>query len=244
MQDLFAVKDLPPPVPEDRVARQVRRLSVAQEKKEKDVVKTRRNRKIREHEVLLKRCRQQRLEGLPEEESPSEMASEEEDDDSDDNDAGSWYDIVTFLVHLPNVRSLQGPIGRGSTSQASRVASAPVEGEEERPKGRAHERPSKRRFVEPRAPLMTSAVPQTRAQSPRTSSVGGAVTSTPMAEAPSSGVRTRGQTVLTARRTPGTPSAQAQRSSGPARGSTEGPSQGALGSSGKLGTKPLIPMSG
>jgi hypothetical protein len=149
MQDLSAVKDSPPPVPKDRVARQVRRLSAAREKKEKDVVKTRRNRKIHERKALLKHYRQQRLEGLPKEESPSEMASEEEDDDNDDNDARSWYDIMTFLVHLPDVQSLQGPVGRGSTSQASRVALAPIEGEEERPKGRAHERPSERRSVEP-----------------------------------------------------------------------------------------------
>jgi hypothetical protein len=89
---------------------------VAQEKKEKDVVKTWRNRKIRKHEALLKRHRQQRLEGLPEEESPSETASEEEDYDSDDNNVGSRYDTATFLAHLPDVRSLQGPISGGSTS--------------------------------------------------------------------------------------------------------------------------------
>jgi hypothetical protein len=79
-------------------------------------MKKRRNRKILEREVLIKRCHQQRLDGLPEEESPSKMASEEEEDDSNDNDAGSRYDTATFLVHLPNVRSLQGPAGRGSTS--------------------------------------------------------------------------------------------------------------------------------
>jgi hypothetical protein len=35
------------------------------------------------------------------------------------------------------VRSLQGPVGGGSTSQASRAASAPVEGKEEPAEGRA-----------------------------------------------------------------------------------------------------------
>jgi hypothetical protein len=59
------------------------------------------------------------------------MASEEESDDSDDNDAGSRYDTATFLVHLPDVRSLQGPIGGGPTSQVSRATLVPVEGEEE-----------------------------------------------------------------------------------------------------------------
>jgi hypothetical protein len=57
MQDLSVDKDSPPPVPEDRTARQVRCLSMAQEKKEKDVAKMWRNRKIRECEALLKhRC--------------------------------------------------------------------------------------------------------------------------------------------------------------------------------------------
>jgi hypothetical protein len=130
VQDLTVVKDSPPSVLEDHAAREVRSLSAAQEK-EKDVTKTWRDWKICEHEVLLKRRHQQRLKGLPEEESHSELASEDKGDDSDDNDARSWYDTTTFLTHLPNVRSLQGPVGGGSTSQASRVASALVEGEEE-----------------------------------------------------------------------------------------------------------------
>jgi hypothetical protein len=52
------------------------------------------------------------------EESPSETASgeEDDDDDSDDDDAESQYDTMTFLVHLPDVWSLQGPIGGGLTS--------------------------------------------------------------------------------------------------------------------------------
>jgi hypothetical protein len=54
VQDLSAVKDLLPPVPEDHAARQVRRLFAAQEKKEKDTAKTRRNRKILEREALRK----------------------------------------------------------------------------------------------------------------------------------------------------------------------------------------------
>jgi hypothetical protein len=90
VQDLLAVKDSPPPVPEDLAARQMRRLSVSQEKKKKDDAKTWRNRKILEREALLKHHCQQRLEGLPKEETPSKIASEEEEDDvSDDNEAGS-----------------------------------------------------------------------------------------------------------------------------------------------------------
>jgi hypothetical protein len=105
VKDLSAAKDSPPPVLEDRIARQVRRLSVAQ-KKEKDATKMRCNRKIHERKALLKHRRQQRLKGLPEEESPSKMASEEEDGDSDEDDAGSRYDTMTFLAHLLDVRSL------------------------------------------------------------------------------------------------------------------------------------------
>jgi hypothetical protein len=131
VQDLSAVKDSPPLVLEDHAAREVRRHSTAQDKKEKDAVKTWRARKVCEREVLLRCRRQQWLEGLPEEESPSETTSEEESDDSDDNNAGSWYDTATFLSHLLDVRSLQGPDGEGSTSRASRAASALVEGKEE-----------------------------------------------------------------------------------------------------------------
>jgi hypothetical protein len=57
VQDLFTVKDTSPPVPEDHAAREVRCLSTAQEKKEKDAVKTQRARKIREREALLRRRR-------------------------------------------------------------------------------------------------------------------------------------------------------------------------------------------
>jgi hypothetical protein len=53
------VKDSTPPVPEDPAAREVRHLSVAQEKKEKDIAKMRRNRKLRERAALLKCHRQQ-----------------------------------------------------------------------------------------------------------------------------------------------------------------------------------------
>jgi hypothetical protein len=87
--------------------------------------------KNREREALLRHRRQQWLEGLPEEESPSETASKEESDNSGNNDAGSRYDTATFLSHLPDVRSLQGPVGGGSTFQALRAASAPVKREEE-----------------------------------------------------------------------------------------------------------------
>jgi hypothetical protein len=70
MQDLSAVKESRLPVPEDRAARETRRLSATQKKGEKDAVKKRQVRKALEREVLNKRCHQQGLEGLPIEESP------------------------------------------------------------------------------------------------------------------------------------------------------------------------------
>jgi hypothetical protein len=110
----LAFKESRPPVLEDRAAQEVRRLSAAQKKEEKDAVKKHQVKKALEHETLKKRRRQQRLEGLPIEESPSETVSRE-DEDSGDDDVGSRYDTATFLMHLPDVRPLLEPIG-GSTS--------------------------------------------------------------------------------------------------------------------------------
>jgi hypothetical protein len=135
LQDLSTVKESRPPVPEDRAAREARRLSAAQKKEEKDAAKKRQVKKALEREALKKRRCQQSLKGLLIEESPSETVSGE-DEDSADDDAGSRYDTTTFLAHLPNVRPLLEPIG-GSTSQASREVSAPVEGEGEPAEGRA-----------------------------------------------------------------------------------------------------------
>jgi hypothetical protein len=87
----------------------------AQKKEERDATKKRQIRKALEREALNKCHRQQSLDGLPIEESPSEMASGV-DEDSDDDDAGSRYDTVTFLAHLPDMRPLLEPIGGGSTS--------------------------------------------------------------------------------------------------------------------------------
>jgi hypothetical protein len=55
VQDLSLVKESRPPVPEDRAAREVRRLSMAQKKEEKDAVKKRQVKKALEHEALNKR---------------------------------------------------------------------------------------------------------------------------------------------------------------------------------------------
>jgi hypothetical protein len=104
MQDLSAVKDSWPPVPEDRAAREARHISAPQKKGEKDATKNRQVRKALKHEALNKHHRLYCFEGLPIEESPSEMVSgEDEDEDSDDDEARSRYDTVTFLAHLLDV---------------------------------------------------------------------------------------------------------------------------------------------
>jgi hypothetical protein len=126
VQDLSTVKESRPPVPEDRAAREARRLSAAQKKEEKDAAKKRQVKKTLEREALKKRRRQQSLEGLPIEESPSETVSVEDEDSSDD-DAGSRYDTATFLVHLPDVRPLLEPVG-GSTSRRRGKSRRPSRG--------------------------------------------------------------------------------------------------------------------
>jgi hypothetical protein len=107
----------------------VRRLSVAQKKGEKDTAKKRQVRKALEREALNKRHRQQSLEGLPIEESPSETISGE-DEDSDDDDAGSRYVTATFLAHLPDVQPMLEPIGGGQPPRHRGKSRCPFRGRE------------------------------------------------------------------------------------------------------------------
>jgi hypothetical protein len=55
VQDLSAVKESWPPVPEDQATREVRRLSAAQKKEEKDAMKKHQVKKALEREALNKR---------------------------------------------------------------------------------------------------------------------------------------------------------------------------------------------
>jgi hypothetical protein len=139
VQDLSAVKETRPPVLEDWAAQEARHLLAAQKKEEKDTTKKRQVWKTLEQEALKKHRRQWSLDGLLLEESPSETVSREDEDSGDDN-AGSRYDTATSLAHHPNVRPLLEPIG-GSTSQASREGSAPVEEEGEPGERRARAGP-------------------------------------------------------------------------------------------------------
>jgi hypothetical protein len=112
-----------------------------------------------------------------------------EDEDSGGDDTWLRYDTATSLAHLPNVRPLLEPIG-GSTSQASREAPAPVEGEGEPGERRARAGPSVRGATSSGAPQEGSVAPLSRAQSPRAQLVVGAAASASEARAPSTGVRT------------------------------------------------------
>jgi hypothetical protein len=58
VQDLLAVKESWPPIPEDGAAREARRLLVAQKKEEKDSAKKRQVQKTIEREALKKRRHQ------------------------------------------------------------------------------------------------------------------------------------------------------------------------------------------
>jgi hypothetical protein len=161
----LAVKESWSLVLEDRATREARRLSASQKKGEKDAAKKRQVRKALEREVLNKRHRQQSLEGLSIEKSPSETVSGE-DEDSGDDDAGSRYDTMTFLAHLPDVRPLLEPIGGGLTSQTSREVSAPIKGEVVSAEGRAREGPSEKGSASPRVPQGRSAASCPRVRSP------------------------------------------------------------------------------
>jgi hypothetical protein len=96
----------------------------------------------------------------------------------------------------------------------------------------------------PRVAPMMSVAPRLDVRSPWTSLAGGPTTSSPETRALSSVVRTRGQMASSVQRIPEASSAQAPWSSGPSGGSTEGPLQKPSSGLGKLGTRPLLPLSG
>jgi hypothetical protein len=150
---------------------------------------------------------------------------------------------VTTLAHLSDVRFLQEPIGGGSTSQASRAASAPVEGEEERIERRAPKGSSGSGSTELVVPPSSSVALHPRARSPRTSLASKSATPPPETRTSSSGMRTRGQTASAAKRTLESSSVKAMRSPGSTKGSMEGSMQKPSSDPGKPRAKPLIPMS-
>jgi hypothetical protein len=108
------LRETRPPVPEDRPAREARRLHASQKKQAKETAKKRAIRKAKKAEALKKRRRQQAIDGVPLSPSPSETVSGEDDGSSDeDEDALSRYEIATRLGDLPDIRPLLEPIGGG-----------------------------------------------------------------------------------------------------------------------------------
>ena len=77
-----------PPVPEDARWRAINRAHADAQKKWKDAKAAKRTKKILAREELDKRCRQQRKDGLPLEESPSSSLSTEASDGDDEGEVG------------------------------------------------------------------------------------------------------------------------------------------------------------
>ena len=89
-----------PPVPEDAQRRAVNRAYAEEHKKKKDAKVARRMKRTLEHEKLDARRRQQRLDGLPLESSPSLSVSDSSGDDGEVEEGKGTLD------HLPDVREV------------------------------------------------------------------------------------------------------------------------------------------
>ena len=94
------MRSSPPPVPEDAQRRAVNRAYVEEQKKKKDTKVARLTKRILEREKLDARHRQQRLDGLPLESSPSLSASRSSGDTSAVEEGNGTLD------HLPDIREV------------------------------------------------------------------------------------------------------------------------------------------
>jgi hypothetical protein len=125
LQGMRDVRASPPPVPEDAERRAENRALAEAHKERKDADEARRKRKSLERDELEKRRRRQRLEGLPEEPSPSSSSMEFSSDD-DESEVGRGP-----LDHLPDVRetvpgaSASGPAAPGEGSRFPRPRPLP-----------------------------------------------------------------------------------------------------------------------
>ena len=77
-----------PPIPEDARRREINWAHADAQKKRKDAEAAKCTKKILAREELDKRCRQQRKDGLPLEESPSSSLSTEASDGDDEGEVG------------------------------------------------------------------------------------------------------------------------------------------------------------
>ena len=94
------MRSSPPPVPEDAQRRAVNRAYAEEQKKKKDAKVARRTKRILEREKLDARRRQQRLDGLPLESSPSVSVP------GSSGDVGTVEEGKGTLDHLPDVREV------------------------------------------------------------------------------------------------------------------------------------------
>jgi hypothetical protein len=208
-QDLSALREMRPPVLEDRPAREARRRHASKKKQVKETAKKRLIRKAKEVEALKKLWRQQAIDGVPLAESPSETVSGEDDDDSDgeDNDALSRYEAATGLGDLPDIRPLLEPVGGSSSSV---VVVEKTEEEAEKEAG-----PSTGGATLPWAQQGGSTEPPAPIQAPPAQAEVGAAAPASSSVVPPVGVRTLGQLASEAQRMQGGVSARAPRSARP-----------------------------
>ena len=100
LQGIRDVRSSPPPVPEDAQRRAVNRAYAEEQQKKKDAKVARRTKRILEREKLDACRRQQRLNGLPLESSPSVSVS------GSSGDVGAVEEGKGTLDHLPDVREV------------------------------------------------------------------------------------------------------------------------------------------
>ena len=98
-----------PPVPEDAQRRAVNRTYAEEQQKKKDAKVARRTKRILEREKLDARRRQQRLDGLPLESSPSLSVSDSSGDDGEVEEGKGTLD------HLPDVREVAPRVSLADT---------------------------------------------------------------------------------------------------------------------------------
>jgi hypothetical protein len=232
------LRETRPPVPEDRPAREARRLHASQKKQTKETAKKRAVRKAKEAEALKKRRRQQTMDGVSLSLSPSETVSGEDDGSSDeDDDALSRYEIATRLGDLPDIRPLLEPIGGASSSV---VVVEEVEGK----KVGKEAGPSTGGAVLPRSRREGSTgTPAPAGASQAPAGAEAAVPASSSAAAPA-GVRTRGQLASEAQRAQGGVPAGAPRSARPAGEAAARPPAAVPGGSSRAGSRYLVPISG
>jgi hypothetical protein len=106
LQGLGFYKPSLPPVPEDAVDRDARRVAAEKKKEKKDTEKARAREWMRARDALERRRRRQERDGLPREPSPETPDNDDDDNDDEDDDMAARIGL-----------SLDLRLGQGSPSQ-------------------------------------------------------------------------------------------------------------------------------